>query len=143
LAWCPLSKIQRIEFLIVTNGSINPWFEIILWNYWHTLCYRIENNDRLCHLSIVAWKWIVIAQVEGFFHLRWIKMHHNCPIKLIWILLKSHWFWNICQALVFCTMCHVYPPSFPSFIRHNMYKLLFFGNFWCHFHVYLTISLLR
>jgi hypothetical protein len=30
LAWCPLYKIQRIESLVVTNGSINLWFEIIL-----------------------------------------------------------------------------------------------------------------
>jgi hypothetical protein len=73
LAWCPLSKIQRIESFVVTNTSINSWFEIILRNYWHTLCYRLENNDKLCRLSIVAWKWIVIAQVEGFSHLRWIK----------------------------------------------------------------------
>jgi hypothetical protein len=38
----------------------------------------------------------------------------------------------------------IYPPSFPSFIKHNMYMLmLFFGNYWWHSHVYLVINLLK
>lgn len=30
LAWCPLSKTQRIQFFIIINGTTNLWFEIIL-----------------------------------------------------------------------------------------------------------------
>jgi hypothetical protein len=35
------------------GACTNPWFEIVLWNYWHALCYKVENSDRLCHVSIV------------------------------------------------------------------------------------------
>ncbi len=126
MAWCPLSKIQRIEFLIITNGSINPWFEIILWNYWHTLCYRIENNDKLCHLSIIAWKWIVIAQVERFFHLRWIKNASIVPSNLyefFWKVIDfgtfvKSWFFAQCVMYIhhhslllldtICTSCYFF-----------------------------------
>jgi hypothetical protein len=47
------------------GACTNPQFEMILWNYWHALCYKVENSDRLCHLSIVVWKWIRTTQVEG------------------------------------------------------------------------------
>jgi len=48
------------------GARTNLQFEIIIWNYWHALCYKVENSDRLCCLSIVVWKWIETTQVEGF-----------------------------------------------------------------------------
>jgi hypothetical protein len=46
------------------GACTNPWCEIILWIYWHALCYKVENSDKLCHLSILVWKWIGTTQVE-------------------------------------------------------------------------------
>jgi hypothetical protein len=51
--------------LSLMGAHTNPWFEFFFWNYWHALCYKVENSDRLCHLSIVVWKWIRPTQVEG------------------------------------------------------------------------------
>jgi hypothetical protein len=62
----PCPKLKELNFSLSLMGACtNPWFEIILWNYLYALCYKIENNDRLCHLSIVIWKWIGTTQVKG------------------------------------------------------------------------------
>ncbi len=50
----PCPKLKELNFSLSLMGACtNPWFEIVLWNYWHALCYKVENSDRLCHVSIV------------------------------------------------------------------------------------------
>ncbi len=61
----PCPKFKELKFSLSLMGArTNLRFEIILSNYWHALCYKAENSDKLFHLSIVVWKWMETTQVE-------------------------------------------------------------------------------
>jgi hypothetical protein len=65
-------------------------------------------------------------KLKGLISLDGSQMHYNCPIKFIWILLKSPHFFNHLLTFDYLHIDVLCISTIIPFITHNVYILILF-----------------